>query len=119
MSFSDTLMRWAEETVAKAVASLPEELRAHAWDVPVVFAQFQETAEEGDEPLLGLFTGNALDDGNDATDPTQIILFIDALWDEAGHSPAAFVEEVRITYLHELGHYFGWDEEEIARRGLA
>jgi predicted Zn-dependent protease with MMP-like domain len=25
---------------------------------------------------------------------------------------------VRLTYLHELGHYLGWDEDEIAERGL-
>ena len=27
-------------------------------------------------------------------------------------------DEVRLTYLHELGHYLGWDEDEIAERGL-
>ena len=32
--------------------------------------------------------------------------------------PAAYREEVRITYLHELGHYLGWDEDEVAERGL-
>jgi hypothetical protein len=25
---------------------------------------------------------------------------------------------VRITYLHELGHYLGWDEEQTANVGL-
>ena len=30
-----------------------------------------------------------------------------------------FLREVRITYLHELGHYFGWDEEQITNVGLA
>jgi predicted Zn-dependent protease with MMP-like domain len=25
---------------------------------------------------------------------------------------------VRVTYLHELGHFLGWDEEDLAARGL-
>jgi predicted Zn-dependent protease with MMP-like domain len=25
---------------------------------------------------------------------------------------------VRLTYLHELGHYFGWDEDQLTSRGL-
>ena len=29
----------------------------------------------------------------------------------------AFREEVRITYLHELGHYLGLEEDEIEARG--
>ena len=29
-----------------------------------------------------------------------------------------FREEVRLTYLHELGHYLGWDEDELTARGL-
>ena len=31
----------------------------------------------------------------------------------------AFLHEVQITYLHEWGHYLGWDEEQIANVGLA
>jgi len=27
-------------------------------------------------------------------------------------------EEVRVTYLHELGHYLGWDEDDLTARGL-
>ena len=30
----------------------------------------------------------------------------------------AFREETRLTYLHELGHYLGWGEDELAARGL-
>jgi predicted Zn-dependent protease with MMP-like domain len=29
-----------------------------------------------------------------------------------------FREEVRITFLHELGHYLGLNEEDISERGL-
>ena len=29
------------------------------------------------------------------------------------------IEQLRITLLHEVGHHLGWDEDEVARRGLA
>ena len=44
--------------------------------------------------------------------PTQIILFLENLWEFAGTDEAAYREEIRITYLHELGHYFGMDEDD-------
>jgi len=30
----------------------------------------------------------------------------------------AYREEVRITFLHELGHYLGLDEGDLSERGL-
>jgi predicted Zn-dependent protease with MMP-like domain len=29
-----------------------------------------------------------------------------------------FTDEVRVTYLHELGHHLGWDEDDLEGRGL-
>jgi predicted Zn-dependent protease with MMP-like domain len=51
-------------------------------------------------------------------DMPRITLFLETLWDEAGEDLDAFADEVRTTYLHELGHYFGWDEEDLEERGL-
>ena len=48
----------------------------------------------------------------------RITLFIDTLAQAANYRRTAFLREVRITYLHELGHYFGWDEGQIANVGL-
>ena len=49
----------------------------------------------------------------------RITLFFDALARAAHYTRTVFLREVRITYLHELGHYFGWNEEQIANAGLA
>jgi predicted Zn-dependent protease with MMP-like domain len=49
----------------------------------------------------------------------RITLFIDTLAQAANYRRTVFLREVRITYLHELGHYFGWDERQIANVGLA
>ena len=37
----------------------------------------------------------------------------------SGDEDADFEDEVRLTYLHELGHHFGWDEGDLEERGLA
>jgi predicted Zn-dependent protease with MMP-like domain len=46
------------------------------------------------------------------------MLFLDEIWDEADGDEAVYRDEVRRTYLHELGHYLGLDEDGLAERGL-
>ena len=77
--------------------------------------------DEGVEPdLLGLFVGPALDEaaGLDDPLPPEILLFLENLWDYAEEDPGIFREEVRRTYLHELGHYLGLEEDDMASRDL-
>jgi predicted Zn-dependent protease with MMP-like domain len=55
--------------------------------------------------------------------PTQIYLFRDALLEQADFdgSPEAFEdlrEEIAITLLHEVGHFFGLDEDDLERLGF-
>ncbi len=76
---------------------------------------------EGWEPdILGLFVGHEhLGELADAQPlPPQILLFLENIWDLAEGAEPIYRDEVRLTYLHELGHYLGWDEDEVARRGL-
>ena len=76
---------------------------------------------EGFEPdILGLFTGSphGTELARDQPMPPEILLYLENLWDLAEGDPAVFREETRLTYLHELGHYLGWDEDELAARGL-
>ncbi len=114
----------AEQTVSAARRRLPAEVRAAADQVPVCYEPHPNAAilAEGWEPdILGLFVGH--EHGGELRDdpaplPPQILLFLENLWDYAEGDPAVFRDEVRLTYLHELGHYLGWDEDEVARRGL-
>lgn len=114
----------AEQVVSAARRRLPPAVRAAADGVPVCYEPAPNAAiqAEGWEPdILGLFVGHAhggeLDTGGQNL-PPQILLFLDNLWDYAEGDESIYRDEVRLTYLHELGHYLGWDEEEIARRGL-
>jgi predicted Zn-dependent protease with MMP-like domain len=117
------LSRIAEQVVGATQQRLPEPVRAAAAGVPVCFEPAPNDAilDEGWEPdILGLFIGHEhLDDLTDgATLPPQILLFLDNIWDLADGDETVYRKEVRLTYLHELGHYLGWDEDEVAERGL-
>jgi predicted Zn-dependent protease with MMP-like domain len=113
----------AQQVVAAAQRRLPAEVREAAAGVPVCYEPHPNDAilDEGfEEDILGLFVGHEhggeLDDADPL--PPQILLFLDNIWDLAEGDEAIYRDEVRLTYLHELGHYLGWDEEEVARRGL-
>ena len=70
--------------------------------------------------LLGLFSGHAFpDEVSDPPAPPQVYLFLENLWDYCEEDKTTFAEEVRITYLHELGHYLGLEEDDLESRGLA
>ena len=73
----------------------------------------------GDD-LLGLFEGlDRLDPPPSSPDDMpRIRLFLDNLWDYCDGDELTYRKEIRITYLHELGHYIGWDEEKIEELGL-
>jgi predicted Zn-dependent protease with MMP-like domain len=113
----------AEEVVAAVQRKLPAAVRGPARSVAVHFEKSPDgevVAEGFPADLLGLFTGPAHDEMGSERDPLppRIVLYLDNLWDYAGEDIAGFRDEVRLTYLHELGHYLGWDENDIAARGL-
>ena len=117
----EQLCRVASKEVQATLAALPKPLRARAEKLPVTFER-QPNADlqaDGIEPdTLGLFTGPEFADEENVPLPPQIILFLENLWDFAAEDEVVFQEEVRTTFLHELGHYLGLDEDEIAGRGL-
>lgn len=122
MTFS-RLTAIATEIVSKAQRQLPGPVREAAQAVPVHCERKPSTSVLADgfaEDLLGLFSGASREEqqAGETASPPQIFLYLDNLWDYAEEDVPAFREEVRLTYLHELGHYLGWDEEDLAERGL-
>lgn len=120
---SERLLEIAANTVGAAQRQLPPDIRALARGVAVHYERTPaaDVLAEGFEPdILGLFTGAAHGEEAAQASPTppQILLYLDNLWDFAEDDLEVFREEVRVTYLHELGHYLGWDEDELTARGL-
>jgi predicted Zn-dependent protease with MMP-like domain len=113
------LVRMASDVVAGTQRELPADIREAAKGVPVRFEDSPGPdllAEGFEADILGLFSGAP--HGSMEVDPPQICLYMANLWDFAGEDESAFREEVRLTYLHELGHYLGWDEDQLEARGL-
>jgi len=101
--------------------NLPEPLREQARKLPVTFehqpnAELQADGIEAD--TLGLFTGPEFADEENVPMPPQIILFLENLWGFANGDEKTFREETRTTFLHELGHYLGLDEDDLTERGV-
>lgn len=122
MKFEE-LIESAARVVTATQRRLPPEIRPLARDIPVHYEKLPASdllAEGIEEDVLGLFTGAAHGEelAHDNPAPPQILLYLENLWDFAEGDSEIFRDEVRLTYLHELGHYLGWDEDEVAARGL-
>jgi predicted Zn-dependent protease with MMP-like domain len=120
---TDRLTRLAADAVGAAHRRLPPALRTLARGVVVHYERLPAADVVADgfpSDILGLFTGasHGTELSADNPSPPQILLYLDNLWDFAGADEAIFREEAERTYLHELGHYLGWDEDEVAARGL-
>lgn len=117
----ETLCSWADEELKAILRVLPDEVRGAAAQVPVSMEQKPGAGEfdhelAGDE--LGLFEGPAIREEPDAHELPRIRLFLANLWEWVDGEEEDFRDEVGTTFLHELGHYLGWDEDDLEARGL-
>ncbi len=105
-----------EEHVRAALDSLPPELAAKLQNVAVVV----EDEHPEDPDLFGLYHGVPLPErgsGYAGQLPDRISIYRLPLEDAFGDDRLELEEEIRVTVLHELAHYFGIDEERIAELG--
>ena len=103
------------------LSELPPPLQEEARRLPVTFDSVPNAGLQVDgiqSDTLGLFTGAEFADGGETVLPSQIILFLENLWELAEGEEKAFAAEVHTTFMHELGHFFGLDEDDLTERGL-
>lgn len=110
-----------EQAALRAIADLPDEFRSLLQGVPVFLEErpSREEVRQGFDPrAFGQFDGVGIEgaDGGAAEPPSRIVLYTQNLASEflGGELEA----QVEITVLHELGHYFGLDEDDMVRLGL-
>jgi predicted Zn-dependent protease with MMP-like domain len=132
-----------------AIGSLPPRARALIDEVPLVVMDRPTPemveqlradgllADEGDGPsdgsdLCGLHTGTSLTERSVQDSgilPDQIHIFREGIvalaleesglrWNDPGADEEVY-EEIRITLLHEIGHHFGLDEDDLDELGYA
>ena len=113
------------ELVERALAELPPQFAAALEEVPVEIrptstpAQRRRAGLERDELLLGLYTGiprTQRSVEHSGTMPDVIYVFQEDV-ELAVDDERDLVEQVRITVLHELGHHFGLDEDDLDELG--
>ena len=115
------LQELALAEVEATLEVLPKPLCEQARKLPVTFERVPNTGLQADGiegDTLGLFAGAEFADDGGAVLPSQIILFLENLWDFAEGDEEVFCDEVHTTFLHELGHFFGLDEDDLSERGL-
>lgn len=118
-----TLERWAAHEVATALAAFPPDVRKAASQCAVSFEEVPGR-EPGDADLfgdeLGLFEGSSLleSENGDFESMPRVRIFLRNIWEWVEEDEMEFREETRITYLHEIGHFLGWDEDQVEARGL-
>jgi len=103
-----------DDHVRAALDSLPAEIAAALRNVAVVVEE-----EHPDDPdLFGLYEGVPLPERGDDTGalPDKITIYRRPLQQEF-RDPHELEQEIRITVLHELGHYFGLDEDRLEELG--
>jgi len=103
-----------DDHVRAALDSLPPNIAAALKNIAVVV----EDENREDPDLFGLYHGVPLPErGNDVgLLPDKISIYRVPL-EETFPDPEELREEIRITVLHELAHYFGLDEDRITELG--
>jgi predicted Zn-dependent protease with MMP-like domain len=96
-----------EDHVQKALDSLPERFQQALTNVAIVVAD----EDPADRDLFGLWESHEFM-------PDKITIFRKPLV-AAFPEPAELQEEIRITVLHELAHYFGIDEDRLDELGYS
>jgi predicted Zn-dependent protease with MMP-like domain len=103
-----------EEHVRAALDGVPSHIARALQNVAVVIE-----GENPDDPdLYGQFDGVPLTEGGPGAGdlPSRIAIYRLPL--EADFpDPAELEHEIRVTVLHELGHYFGLDESRLEELG--
>jgi predicted Zn-dependent protease with MMP-like domain len=122
MAFEDLESIICDE-VERTLAELPPDIAERLGPVTILVEPRPSRAlvESGVDPdILGFFEGATSEElsGPDAPlTPTRILIFSQNLAEECDDE-ATLRDEVRITVLHEVGHFFGLEEEDMHRLGL-
>jgi predicted Zn-dependent protease with MMP-like domain len=94
-----------QEAVEAAIDSIPEPFQPYLENTQFVIEK------RSDQGLLGLYEGaTALEAGEWL--PERVTIYKEEHEAQAG-SWEELVEEVRRTILHEVGHHFGMDEDDL------
>ncbi|MCX7679386.1 MAG: metallopeptidase family protein [Spirochaetes bacterium] len=99
------------------IESLPTSLKHEARNVLIIV---QDNPENVDEDIVGLYDGTPLSErgiDNQPIVPDRIYIYRIPLLNMC-ENRTQLCKEVRDTIIHELGHFFGFDDNELKKMGL-
>ena len=118
--------REIKKEVGRVIDRLPRSFRERLLNVEFVVEErpsIELLRAEGLDPrhdtLYGIYQGVPLPDRSSLDPPLlpdKITIFAEPLLEDFP-DPEELREEIRLTVLHEIAHYFGMDEEEIEDLG--
>jgi predicted Zn-dependent protease with MMP-like domain len=103
-----------DRLVEQAVAQLPRVFREKLTNVVIEVVDLPPRAEREGEQLMGIFEGVPMTEKSvyQASGPDRVVLYQKNI-ESACRSRKELVREIRLTLLHELGHFFGLGEEDL------
>jgi predicted Zn-dependent protease with MMP-like domain len=114
-----------DRVLAGAIEALPAEFRDALDDLAIVVEGWppddllDDLGVPGEGTIYGFYQGTPLPErsvGDPYRLPDVISIYQGPL-EEDFPDPAELQRQIRITLLHEIGHYFGLDEEALSRLG--
>jgi predicted Zn-dependent protease with MMP-like domain len=114
------------EEAARVLNDLPKEFRARLHNIEIV-VQKRPTRNQlramgldpHEETVYGLYEGVPLPERSAVFPPIlpdKVTIFSEPLLRDF-RDPAELREQIRLTIIHEIGHYFGMDDDEIDKLG--
>lgn len=100
-----------EDAVEQALESIPGSLRAHLSNVAIFVEDEPPDTERG---LLGIYEGVPITERDDwgAPLPDRITLYQGPL-ERMCRSRTELFEQIAVTVVHEVAHYFGIEDERL------
>ena len=106
------------------VAGFPEDVRAVMSNLRIDLLEVPDPAidaEPDTDPfVLGLYHGVPISEQEfSPMNPPETVRIFKRNIERLAGDGEDLREQLRITLLHEVGHHLGWDEDDLADRGLA
>jgi predicted Zn-dependent protease with MMP-like domain len=113
------------ELVEAALEELPEEFAKFIEEVPVEVqdqpdaSQLRQARVSGGGLLLGLYVGRprTMRSVEDSGALPDVIYIFQQPIETVCNSEEQLIRQVRVTVLHEIGHHFGLNEDDLTRLG--
>src|SRR5215831_11468583 len=114
-----------QNLIERAIKDLPEEFREKLTNVAIIVEDYpskeliEQLQLQSDDTLFGLYEGVPLSERGYFEEPIlpdRILIFQKAIEDECD-SDDDIKEELKITLVHEIAHFFGMSDEYLEGLG--